>query len=66
MTNVAIVGAGKGGLALLEMFRDDPTVTLLEMVDLNPWARPASSWRAGSISRWPPIRRRSSPMSTST
>ena len=38
MTKVVIVGAGKGGRALLEMFRDDPTVTLLGIADVNPWA----------------------------
>src|SRR5437870_3456384 len=38
MTNVAIVGAGKGGRALLEMFSGDPTVSILGVVDLNLWA----------------------------
>ena len=38
MTRVVIVGGGKGGLALLEMFTGDPTVTLLGIADVNPWA----------------------------
>jgi transcriptional regulator with PAS, ATPase and Fis domain len=35
---VAIVGAGKGGRALLEMLVGDPTVTILGIADLSPWA----------------------------
>ena len=38
MTKVVIVGAGKGGRALLEMFSGDPTVTIVGVVDVNPWA----------------------------
>ncbi len=38
MTKVVIVGAGKGGRALLEMFSGDPTVTIMGVVDVNPWA----------------------------
>ncbi len=38
MTRVVIVGAGKGGRALLEMFRGDPTVAILGIADVNPWA----------------------------
>ena len=38
MTRVVIVGAGKGGRALLEMFAGDPTITILGVVDVNPWA----------------------------
>ena len=38
MTKVVIVGAGKGGRALLEMFSGDPTVTILGIADANPWA----------------------------
>jgi transcriptional regulator with PAS, ATPase and Fis domain len=38
MTRVVIVGAGKGGRALLEMFAGDPTVSILGVADLNPWA----------------------------
>jgi two-component system sensor histidine kinase DegS len=38
MTKVVIIGAGKGGRALLEMFIGDPTVTILGIADLNPWA----------------------------
>ena len=38
MVKVAIVGAGKGGRALLEMFAGDPTVTILGVGDVNPWA----------------------------
>ena len=32
------MGAGKGGRALLEMFAGDPTVTILGVADVNPWA----------------------------
>jgi transcriptional regulator with GAF, ATPase, and Fis domain len=38
VTRVVIVGAGKGGRALLEMFSGDPTVTIVGVVDVNPWA----------------------------
>jgi DNA-binding NtrC family response regulator len=38
MTKVVIIGAGKGGRALLEMFTGDPTVSILGIADLNPWA----------------------------
>jgi DNA-binding NtrC family response regulator len=38
VTKVVIVGAGKGGRALLEMFAGDPTVSILGVADLNPWA----------------------------
>lgn len=41
MTRVAIIGFGKGGRALLEMFAGDPIVTIVTMVgvaDVNPWA----------------------------
>src|SRR6266496_2476311 len=38
VTKVVIVGAGKGGRALLEMFAGDPTVVILGVTDLNPWA----------------------------
>jgi transcriptional regulator with GAF, ATPase, and Fis domain len=38
MTKVVIVGAGKGGRALLEMFVGDPTVTIVGVCDVNPWA----------------------------
>ena len=38
MTNVVIVGAGKGGRALLEMFVGDPSVSVLGVADLNAWA----------------------------
>ena len=38
MTNVVIVGAGKGGRALLEMLVGDRTVSLLGIADLNAWA----------------------------
>ena len=38
MTKVVIIGAGKGGRALLEMFSGDPTVTILGIADANPWA----------------------------
>ena len=38
MTKVVIIGAGKGGRALLEMFAGDPTVTILGVADVNPWA----------------------------
>jgi transcriptional regulator with PAS, ATPase and Fis domain len=38
VTKLVIVGAGKGGRALLEMFVGDPTVSILGVADLNPWA----------------------------
>jgi len=38
VTNVVIVGAGKGGRSLLEMFAGDPTVAIVGIADLNPWA----------------------------
>ena len=38
MTRVVIVGAGKGGRVLLEMFNGDPTVSILGIADVNPWA----------------------------
>lgn len=38
MTRVVIVGAGKGGRALLEMFSGDRTVTIMGVADVNPWA----------------------------
>ena len=38
MARVVIIGGGKGGRALLEMFMGDPTVTLLGVADINPWA----------------------------
>jgi transcriptional regulator with PAS, ATPase and Fis domain len=38
LTKVVIVGAGKGGRALLEMFKGDPTVSILGVADVNPWA----------------------------
>jgi transcriptional regulator with GAF, ATPase, and Fis domain len=38
VTKVVIVGGGKGGRALLEMFTGDPTVTILGVADVNPWA----------------------------
>ena len=34
MTKVVIVGAGKGGRALLEMFSGDPTVTIVGVADV--------------------------------
>jgi transcriptional regulator with GAF, ATPase, and Fis domain len=38
MTRVVIVGAGKGGRGLLEMFAGDPTISIVGVADLNPWA----------------------------
>src|SRR6059036_132429 len=38
MTKVVIIGAGKGGRALLEMFNGDSTVSILGIADVNPWA----------------------------
>src|SRR3972149_3663815 len=38
MARVVIIGGGKGGRALLEMFMGGPTVTLLGVADINPWA----------------------------
>jgi DNA-binding NtrC family response regulator len=38
VTTVVIVGAGKGGRALLEMLVGDPTVSIAGIADVNPWA----------------------------
>jgi len=38
VTTVVIVGAGKGGRALLEMLVGDRTVTIAGISDVNPWA----------------------------
>jgi transcriptional regulator with PAS, ATPase and Fis domain len=38
MTKILIIGGGKGGRALLEMFNGDPTVSILGIADVNPWA----------------------------
>ena len=38
MTTVAIIGAGKGGRALLEMFAGDATVSIVGVADRDPWA----------------------------
>jgi DNA-binding NtrC family response regulator len=38
VTRIVIVGAGKGGRALLEMIAGDPTVTIAGVCDVNPWA----------------------------
>jgi len=38
VTKVVIVGAGKGGRALMEMFVGDATVSILGVADVNPWA----------------------------
>ncbi|MBI3636052.1 MAG: sigma 54-interacting transcriptional regulator, partial [Candidatus Rokubacteria bacterium] len=38
MTKVVIVGAGKGGRALLEMLVGDSTVSIVGIADLNAWA----------------------------
>ncbi len=38
MTKILIIGGGKGGRALLEMFSGDPTVSIQGIVDVNPWA----------------------------
>ena len=38
MTTLVIVGAGKGGRALLEMLVGDPTVTIAGIADVNAWA----------------------------
>lgn len=35
MTRIIIVGAGRGGTALLELFAGDPSVRLLGVVDIN-------------------------------
>jgi transcriptional regulator with PAS, ATPase and Fis domain len=35
MTRIIIVGAGKGGTALLELFREDPTVKIVGVADIN-------------------------------
>jgi transcriptional regulator with PAS, ATPase and Fis domain len=38
MNKVVIVGAGKGGRALLEMIVGDPTVSIVGVADANAWA----------------------------
>ncbi|MBI4469137.1 MAG: sigma 54-interacting transcriptional regulator [Acidobacteria bacterium] len=35
MTRVALIGAGKGGRALLELFHQDPTVSIVGVVDVD-------------------------------
>ena len=37
--NVLIVGAGRGGTALLEILSNDPTSTIIGMVDIHPEAK---------------------------
>lgn len=39
ITNVVIIGAGKGGTALLGILHNDPTTNVLGMVDINPDAK---------------------------
>lgn len=34
-TNILIIGAGKGGTALVELFHNDPTVNILGVVDID-------------------------------
>ncbi len=36
--NIVIVGAGRGGMALLKLLKDDPTTKILGIVDVNPEA----------------------------
>lgn len=36
---VLIVGAGQGGLSLLKIFKEDPTIEILGIVDINPDAK---------------------------
>ena len=38
MTSIVIIGAGKGGRALLEMFSGDPSISIVGIADRNPWA----------------------------
>jgi transcriptional regulator with AAA-type ATPase domain len=38
VTKVVIVGAGKGGRALLEMFVGDSTISIVGVADVNPWS----------------------------
>lgn len=35
-TNVAIIGAGRGGTALMEIFADDPLVQIVGVAEVNP------------------------------
>lgn len=35
-TNILIIGAGKGGTSLIELFRESETVDILGVVDVNP------------------------------
>lgn len=36
ITNILIIGGGKGGDALLDLLRKDPTTNIIGLVDLNP------------------------------
>jgi transcriptional regulator with PAS, ATPase and Fis domain len=35
MTRVVLIGAGKGGTALLDLFREDPTIRIVGVADIN-------------------------------
>ena len=35
-TNVAIIGAGRGGAALMEIFANDPLVRIVGVAELDP------------------------------
>ncbi|MDH5625920.1 MAG: Gfo/Idh/MocA family oxidoreductase, partial [Nitrospira sp.] len=37
-TNVAIIGAGRGGTALMEIFADDPLVRIVGVAEVDPQA----------------------------
>ncbi|MEK6619036.1 MAG: Gfo/Idh/MocA family oxidoreductase, partial [Nitrospirota bacterium] len=37
-THVAIIGAGRGGTALMEIFATDPLVTIVGVAEINPKA----------------------------
>ncbi|MFN3682275.1 MAG: Gfo/Idh/MocA family oxidoreductase, partial [Nitrospira sp.] len=37
-TNVAIIGAGRGGTALMEIFADDPLVQIVGVAEVDPHA----------------------------
>ncbi|MEM7372078.1 MAG: sigma 54-interacting transcriptional regulator [Bacteroidota bacterium] len=38
ITHIMILGAGKGGKALLELFFEDPTISIVAVVDIDPKA----------------------------
>ena len=54
---VLIIGAGRGGAALLEMFLEDSLVKVIAVADTDP-RLPASSWQKITKFQLTPIRSR--------